>query len=381
MQPVYIAECHKYDVKLIEQKLRQALSHWGGIETFVKPNATVLLKANLLMRRSPNEVTTTHPAVVQAVARLVAEAGARPIIGDSPGGPFTAKMLELIYRGTGMEQAARAGGAELNFNTEQVEVKNPSAKLLKQLTIIKAVQEADVIINLPKLKTHGMTTYTGAVKNLFGTVPGLLKVDYHMRMPNVEDFCDALVDIALTIKPALSVMDAIIGMEGNGPSAGDPVELGALLVSPDPFALDVVACHLAGIDTTQVPTITAAHRRGLCPLNAADIEILGCDPLQLRQSFRLPESTSVHMARPFLPGFLERALLERLRPRPEFAAEECVKCGVCLESCPPKALVMGQRKPEVDYKKCIRCFCCQELCPQKAVKIRRSLLSRLLTRW
>jgi len=365
----------------VEGFLRKGLEKLGGMEAFVQPGQRVFLKVNLLMKKGPEEAVTTHPSVVEAVVRLVQEAGGIPVIGDSPGGPYTVGALQGVYARCGLKEVAERTGAELNLDVGQQVVSHPEGKLVKSLTITKSVYDADVVISLSKLKTHAMMTFTGAVKNLFGVIPGLLKAEYHFRMPEVRQFADLLVDIATYIKPALSIMDGIVGMEGDGPSAGRPRAVGALLLSPDPFALDVAATQLVGIKQEKVPTIMAARERGL-PSRIEEISLLG-DPLSLWriENFALPKSMSVNFFdRVPLPAGAKKFMLNRVRPQPVFHHEICVGCGDCVRNCPPKALHLNKNRPEVDLEACIRCFCCQELCPHQAVEIRKPRIGKRIFR-
>jgi uncharacterized protein (DUF362 family)/Pyruvate/2-oxoacid:ferredoxin oxidoreductase delta subunit len=376
---VILKYCPEYTAD-VEGSLREGLQELGGMASFVKPGQRVLLKVNLLMKKRPEEAVTTHPSVVEAVVRLVQEAGGIPIIGDSPGGPYTVGALQAIYARSGLNEVAERTGALLNLDVDQTVVSHPEGKLIKSLTVTNSVIDADVIIPLSKLKTHGMMTFTGAVKILFGVIPGMLKAEYHLKMPDVGSFADLLVDISTWVKPTLSIMDGIVGMEGDGPSAGKTRSIGALILSEDPYALDVVATHLIGLKPEKVPTIMAARERGL----ASRIEEvkLGGDARSLWriQNFEIPKSVSVNFIDMVpLPKSVRDFLLNRVRPRPVFQHDQCIGCSDCVKNCPPKALVLNeQHRPVVDLEACIRCFCCQELCPKQAVEIAKPRLGRRL---
>ncbi len=379
--PVILKYCADYNNE-VEAKLRAGLSELGGMPAFVKPGQRVLLKVNLLMKKRPEDAVTTHPCVVEAVVRLVQEAGGIPIIGDSPGGPYNRNALQGIYSRSGLLAVAQRTGAELNQDFGQTEKPFPEGRVVKRLTIASCVAEADVVIGISKLKTHGMMTITGAVKNLYGVIPGLLKVEYHLKMPDLMDFARLLVDIARFVKPALSIMDGIVGMEGAGPSAGQPRKIGALLLSSDPFALDVAAVDLIGLKPEKIPTIRAARERGLAS-GAEEIDLQGdARSLWKIENFHVPQNNvSVNFLDRFpLPGKkARRFLLNRLRPRPVFNHDKCKSCHDCLHTCPPQALEMNKQKhPVADLEVCIRCFCCQELCPYQAVEIYRPWLGRKL---
>ncbi|HEY8911399.1 MAG TPA: DUF362 domain-containing protein [Desulfosporosinus sp.] len=376
---VVLKYCPDYTMN-VEQHLRDGLAELGGMSAFVKPGQKVLLKINLLMKKRPEEAVTTHPSVVEAVVHLVQEAGGIPIIGDSPGGPYTVSALQAIYTRSGLREVAERTGAILNEDVGQTTIQYPEGKLAKSLTVTNCVLNADVVIPISKLKTHGMMTFTGAVKVLFGVIPGLLKAEYHLKMFKVSDFADLLVDIATWVSPALSIMDGIVGMEGDGPSAGEPRNIGALIVSTDPFALDVVAADLIGLKPEKVPTVMAARQRGLTS-NFNEIELTG-DPRSLWQiqNFVIPKAVSANFLDMVpLPRSVKKFTLNRLRPRPLFEHSACVGCRDCVNTCPPKALMMNEhQRPIVDLEACIRCFCCQELCPHQAVKIFKPWLGRKL---
>ncbi len=376
---VVLKYCPDYTAD-VEQLLREGLAEWGGMSAFVKPGQKVLLKVNLLMKKLPEEAVTTHPSVVEAVVRLVQEAGGIPIIGDSPGGPYTLKALQAIYERSGLREVAERTGAILNEDVGQTIIQYPEGKIAKSLTVTNCVLDADVIIPLSKLKTHGMMTFTGAVKILFGVIPGLLKAEYHFKMFKVDDFADLLVDIAAWVKPTLSIMDGVVGMEGDGPSAGKPRDIGALILSTDPFALDVIATDLIGLVPEKVPTIMAARLRGLTS-RLSELQLEG-DPRSLWriQGFVIPKAVSTNFLDMFpLPRRVKNFVLNRVRPFPIFEHKSCVGCGDCVNNCPAKVITMNENKrPIVDLEKCIRCFCCQELCPHQSVKLFKPWLTRTI---
>jgi len=378
---VVIKYCPQYTADLLVT-LREGIDEIGGMQRFVAPGQRVFLKVNLLMKKSPEEAVTTHPAVVEAVVRLVQEAGGIPIIGDSPGGPYTVKALQGIYARSGLQEVAERTGAILNENVEQATVSYPQGKVAKSLTVTQSILDADVIIPISKLKTHAMMTFTGAVKVLFGVIPGFIKAEYHLKLANVDDFGNLLVDICEWVKPSLSIMDGIVGMEGDGPSSGKPRNIGALLVSTDPYALDVAACDLIGLNPQYVPTIRAAKQRGLAAA-IQDIMIKGDNrAIWNIQNFAFPKSIALNFLDHLpIPKPINQFIVKQVRPLPSFNPEMCIGCGDCIENCPPNAIVFDQkRKPQVDLQACIRCFCCQELCPQKAVTITKPFIGRWLFR-
>ena len=382
MSVVALVRCGTYEMDEVRNAVRRAVDLAGGMQSFVQLGERVLLKANLLMRRKPDAAVTTHPAIVQALGEMVIAAGGTAIIGDSPGGYhfYTQSTLEAVYEATGMKQAAEQSGAALNYDTEAIDVAYPQGTKIKSIKTIKAVLDADKIINIPKVKTHMMAVYSGAVKNLFGIIPGSYKTEYHFRFEDIADFADVLVDICQFAEPALTVMDAVVGMEGYGPTNGSPRHVGAVLASADPYALDIAAAELIGLDPRKVPTTVRAHARGLGGAGLEAVELAG-DPLE---ELRVPDFDKPTTSVAFnvydwkLPQPLARFLNKRLKTRPRFDAAACRSCGVCARSCPPGAIDMQGGKPRLDVGKCISCFCCHELCAFHAVDIRRPWLLRVL---
>lgn len=375
MEQVNIARCGDYDYENVRNSVYKVLDGIDGIKEKIYRGAKVLVKTNLLMRKRPEEAVITHPAVVEAVVRYMQDLGCEVIIGDSPGGPFAEWNLKSVYKASGMVEVAERTGCKLNYDTSVVEISNPAAKRLKTMQIIKVAKEVDFVISAAKLKTHGMMTYTGAVKNLFGVIPGLIKADYHLRMNSVDNFADHLIDICETVKPIFSIIDGIEGMEGNGPSAGEKRKVGLILAAENPYALDTAASHIMGMEPLIVPTIRAAKERNLFSGSIKDLEIRGIQLIDIKiPPFRLPCTANVNFVGGRVPKYVEKFLMNNLRPKPVFNHELCVSCGDCKRSCPPGIIDMSSGKPVPDLSKCIRCFCCHELCPKNAVDIKKHWL-------
>lgn len=372
MDKVFLGRCESYRQEEVDRVVEQMFHAFGGVSQIFRPGEKVFLKVNLLMKKKPEEAVTTHPAVVEAVAKQLLGVGCRVTIGDSPGGPFTPMLLKGVYRATGMEEVAVKLGCDLNYHVETVTVPVEDGYLVKSLTLVKAIWEADAVVSLAKLKTHGMTAFTGAVKNLFGVIPGLIKAEYHFKMPEQEDFSHLLVDICQKINPRFSLIDGIVGMEGDGPSSGSPRSVYSLVGGLNPHAVDRIGAGLIGLDRKKAPTLRAAEKRQLF---TEEIELLGNPVSHLSvPGFKIPTTRSVHFYRGKLPKWLERYLDNWLTPRPLFRHELCSGCEVCKKSCPPGVITMEKEKPRADLDRCIRCFCCQELCPLHAVEIQRSWL-------
>jgi uncharacterized protein (DUF362 family)/NAD-dependent dihydropyrimidine dehydrogenase PreA subunit len=379
MDKVVLKKVTSYDVALIKKALENAVEELGGLHKYMSPGDKVMLKLNLLMKKKPEEATTTHPSFVEALVLVLQDFGATVILADSPGGPFTESRLKGIYEAGGYQEVANKTGAILNYDVSESKRECKEAKYLKSQRIIHALDTVDHVISVSKLKTHGMMRFTGAVKNLFGIVPGILKAEYHFTMPKTEDFADALIDICLCANPVLSFMDGIVGMEGDGPSAGTPVEIGAVLVSESPYHLDVIATQIVGIEPMSVPTIAQSVKRQLIQGDFSDIVLVG-EKLEAftLEKFDVPEIRGVGFLEK-IPNWLRKPMGGLLQTKPVFNHSTCIGCGECASSCPPKVIDMKDRLPYVHLEGCIRCFCCQELCPAKAVDIHRSwLMKRLL---
>ena len=382
---VYAASCPDYGQA--EAAIRALVEQMGGMGRFVRPGERIVLKANLLRAAPPESAICTHPAVVEAVAKLVKEAGGTPVICDSPGGALHKEaVLRSLYEKTGMAAAAAAAGAELSMDSSTRTVSLPEGKVLRQAEIITPVAEADGVIDLCKMKTHVLMSMTGAVKNLFGVIPGLSKVGYHATHPDHATFADVLLDLTGYVKPRLSLMDGILAMEGDGPgSSGTPRQAGLLLAAANPLALDTAAGAIMNLPRQDNPVLLAAERRGLTPCRMEDVELIGGTVEELRMAdYKFPASTKSNLmdflgplARP-----AERLCKKALSQTPRIDGAKCVGCGICAKSCPGQAIAMTApgKKARISQNACIHCYCCHELCPQKAVELHQSWLGRLLTK-
>ncbi|MGZ4912384.1 MAG: DUF362 domain-containing protein [Halobacteriota archaeon] len=377
---VSVVKCGTYDDELVREAIEASLVPLGGLETVVSKGDRVLIKPNLLSARSPDRAVTTHPAIVKAVVELVQDCGVNPLVGDSPGGGSTSGSYRALLSRTGLQEVADVTGCELvRFDEEKVEVSSATAQVFKKFTLASAVTAADVIIGLPKLKTHSLTYYTGAVKLLFGCIPGMYKTEYHLH--TAEDpylFADFLLDLCETCRPAISIMDAIVGMEGSGPSNGSPRQIGLVAASKSSTALDYVAAKIVGFDPMNVPTIKRAYERNLGPKSLDEITVHGekVDPLILHD---FKKTVTTPFAR--VPPTILNKTKWLIGIRPRIDVERCRKCGQCAEACPPQAIsFLKNHGPRVDYDRCIRCYCCQEMCPEGAVALSTPLIRRLIKR-
>lgn len=379
MSKVALVGCPDYDREQVYAAVSRGICLIGGASQFVKPGENILLKPNVLVGASPEKCVTTHPAVFAAAGRLLQEAGAEIRYGDSPAfGRYESNMKRA-----GLKQVGDEMGFGLVDFGQGREVSHQTALLNRKFVIADAVLDADGIISLPKLKTHGLTRLTGAVKNQFGCIPGILKGQFHVKMADPYEFATMLVDLNTRLRPRMYIMDAIVAMEGNGPRNGRPRQIGALLFSTDPVALDAVACRLVGLNPEFMPTSKPGEDSGLGTYHSENIEIAG-DRLE---SFVVKDFDIVK--RPparATAGRLRKVLRNWLVSRPVIDLAKCTECGTCIEMCPvgPTALDWMQyesgKAPRHYYQHCIRCYCCQEVCPEGAITVEETPLSRLFFR-
>jgi len=368
---VSIVRCPDYSQA--KDSIIESLDLIGGLDKIIKPGDRVLLKANILAARPPEDAVTTHPAVITAMCELVSDIGAIPIVGDGSGITHPGATAEALKM-SGIKDAAQKCGAEIvNFETAGfVEVDVPDAKQFPRLYIAKPILEVDVIISLPKLKTHELMYYTGAVKNFFGAVPLKTRKQAHL-LAKRDLFGEAVVDIYSIVKPHLAVMDGVVGMEGNGPAHGTPINTGVIIASYDCVALDMVASELIGFEPMLIPTNHAALER---KLSTGQPKIVGTPLEDVKVKFKESTGGITTMA----PAFITGRLGKLFTMRPHINTEKCVLCGACVLNCSPHAIEEIDGKLKINDDKCIQCYCCRELCPHNAVEIKRSMIAKILTR-
>ncbi len=377
---VSVAKLPEYTEKEAKDALIKVLAPLNFLDK-IRVGMRVAIKANLVSAMKPEEAATTHPVLLSALADLLIERGAEVVVGDSPGGLYNSVFVGRVYKQTGL-RALEARGVKLNDDFSEKNAIFNDAKVLHSFVYTGYLDKADLIINFAKLKSHGMMAMSCAAKNMFGAVPGIIKPEYHYRFPKYEDFADMLLDLDEYFHPAISIADAVIGMEGNGPTAGTPKEIGCVMASESPHTLDLLAAHLIGYGKEDVPTLFAASKRGLIPDSADELNIVGSYSEFVRDDFEhVVEKRSLEFSgnsRNPIKRVLGKAAAAILRTKPYLVPKICVGCGVCRDICPAKAITISKdKKAEIDRKSCIRCFCCQEFCPKSAMRVKRTFIAKI----
>ncbi len=383
--PVAVNKCSEYDYNAVKNILTSQISKLVREKAYFE-NKNVVVKPNLLLKASPDKSITTHPIVMEAVIDTIKAYNPKSItIAESPGGPYNSASLKVIYKATGMTAVAEKCEVNLNTDPSAEQISNPDGMVCKIFNIISPIKNADVIVNVCKLKTHSLTTMSAATKNLFGTIPGIEKFEMHTRYKELPIFEKMLTDLcAMHLKrtPMLSVVDAIYGMEGNGPSGGDVRNFGLLLSSLNPFNLDVACSSVMGLEGN-VGYIEEAKKLGLCVDNSTELHIIGGAIDEYKQKdIKLPETKSLPILKR-LPTLFGGRLNKFLEPRPAIMTNKCVGCGECMRSCPAKTIDLitsknGKKLAKINESGCIKCYCCQELCPINAVKVKKNPIFKII---
>lgn len=373
---VALVRCNSYEIEEVRMAVSKGLELIGGAGSFVKKGEKILLKVNLLVGEVPEKCVNTHPMVFRAVAELLTAEGAIVQYGDSPGfgSPHAAAKkagIADVADELKLEPADFKDGREVFFE---------EGNQNKKFFIANGVLDSDGLISLPKMKTHGLERFTGAVKNQFGCVVGMRKGEFHVKLPDATDFAKMLVDLNSFVKPRLYIMDGIMAMEGNGPRGGTPRAMNVLLFSSDPVALDATASRLINLNPLYVPTTLIGSENGAGYYKEEDIEIVG-DKLNdfICKDFNVERSTVKTVRKGKMVSFLN----DRLVPKPVIVDEKCTQCGTCVSSCPVDGKAINwfnndkTKAPVYDYKKCIRCYCCQEMCPESAIILKEPLIIKV----
>ncbi len=366
---VGLLKCPEYKLELILERLKKLLELIQFAVSSVR-GKTVLLKPNMLGAYPSEMGITTNPIFVEAAIVLFKELGAKLWLGDSPNGIFP---IDEVWQKTGMHDLCKKYGVkEKPFERE--------GSINQQgIQIAKPALDADILVNLPKLKTHGLTILTVACKNLYGCVPGLVKTTYHKKFLDHLNFAKQIVKIAELAKPSLHLVDGIVGMQGNGPSAGYPKKLNVILVGQNHHLIDEACCRLVGLDPTHLDTLIAAKEYNLWDeKNSAKIigdTLEDCQP----DSFILPKTYTKGWRDWFISKLVIDRIMSGVSIKPKILKNKCVKCGLCVKSCPVQAISQKNEntRPKIANKKCIECYCCHEICPSLAIDLNESILIKL----
>jgi len=374
---VAIVRAGEYDPSLLSAAIAKAVRLTGGLETVIKPGARVFVKINHLPPPSPPERgIVTHPVFTEAVISLLKAAGAHVIVGDEIETGAADGFLASGYR----EMCRRAGVRLVNLREEGFAATGCNGRLLSEVYLSRIASEADVIINLPKLKTHSLTVLTGGVKNMYGIIPVSERRRLHGEYPDSDAFSQMLVDVFAGAPPHLTIMDGVVAMEGEGPAGGSTRRLGVILASRDTVAVDATAAAIIGIDPQDIGTTRHAHQRGLGTGSLDSIEVLGESLSSVAVSdFRMPASASRRFLRR-VPAPLTRFTIRQLSVRPRVVEHACAACGECVRACPTGAIAINDGTAAIDRALCIGCMCCHEVCRYDAVTTERTPVGHVVER-
>jgi len=365
---VSVVRCSGYQPEKVLPAVRQSIQLLGGFQKFFKPGAKVFIKINHLAAVKPECAVTTHPVFLEAVLHLVKESGVLPVVGDD---------IEENFTVSGIEDVCRKMNVEL-VNLKHVKHRqagNPENRWIRSAAVPEIVCKADCIINLPKLKTHAATLLTNAVKNIYGFFPFATRVNGHRLCPGGAEFSELLVDLYSLVKPHLNIVDAITGMEGEGPMAGKPVNIGLVIAGADAVAVDAVAGEIMGLKPEQVLSTKLSTQRELGTGDIEKIEIKGESIVSVRlKKISLPAPPWYE----YIPSNILKKAAGQLRVRPAVIQRKCIGCSDCFSRCPAGAIVMKDKKAVIDYARCLGCLCCQEVCRQKAIRSKRNIVGNII---
>lgn len=384
---VSIIKCASYEKKYLVEAIKKCVNFLGGFQEFLNPHSKILIKPNLLLAAEPARAITTHPLFVEAVIDNITDVTGNSkniTIADSfgPAINYDENGMEKVYEATGMADVAEKTGCRLNYSREYKYLSNEKGHILKRLEVIKPVTEADVIINLPKFKTHNLVVFTGAVKNMFGIIPGFTKTGYHLRFDDFEEFTEMLLDIAFFIKPTLSIMDGIVGIEGEGPGRRGTVrEIGLVLASRDPVPMDIIMSNIMNIRSDLNPMLKVLENWGIESYSNSSIEVLGAKLSDvIIHDFRLPKNVGQKklVTNKFIDTYILPLIRNLLNPYMYADRNKCNLCMTCCNICPRDSVSLSDNRIKFNHKSCIRCFCCSEMCPQGAIGIKYTFLGNFI---
>jgi uncharacterized protein (DUF362 family)/NAD-dependent dihydropyrimidine dehydrogenase PreA subunit len=363
MISVSVVKCPSYEIDLLSGSLTRCLNNLGGLSKFIKPGQTILVKPNLLSEHTPDEAVTTHPEFMRAVVRLVKQCKAIPIIADGP----SIMNVEKVYNITGMAQVAKEEKVSLvylsDYKINQYKPEKFKFASLQNIHVSDIINQVDGIINLPKMKTHMLLTVTFGLKNLYGLIPGYTKSEYHKKAINSITFSKLTAELYSIIKPKLrlTIMDGIIGMDGEGPSHGRVRDIGIISASEDTVAHDAVLCSMINLQPGSLPLLKFCAKENLGETDLKKIVIKG-DDIKIND-FIIPKTHLVN----YIPEFAANMVAKLVYWKPQINPDKCKLCNKCVVICPQKTISKKGNKLVVNQKNCISCFCCNEVCPEDAI--------------
>lgn len=332
----------------IEEILERFPMHWQGKRVLVKPNLLGLFE--------PEKAVTTHPSLVRAVVQCLQQRGAEVTVGDNPGLRGYGDN-ERVAKKTGVLEASGDRFKNIGSKSRKIPI---DSKYINSVLVSEEVLESDIIVSLPKLKTHMLTQLTCAIKNTYGYLVGGEKTHLHTLAKSSKNFSEAVLDIYQIRPPELTIVDAVVAMDGDGPSRGNPKRMGKLISGRDPVLIDLFATHLIGQKPERIPQLKFAEERGLLKKDFTETTIEGqWEPVK---DFKMPSTFKMSIA----PAVFN-TLCGLLRSQTKLKADEklCIKCGLCADQCPVDAIEMTPFP--VFGKECIKCYCCHEICPESAI--------------
>jgi len=335
--------------------LDSLLAPLGHLSKYIKKDEQILLKVSLLNASIPSKAVVTNPLLVKKTAEAVLKAGGKPYIGDSPSGQFTKRRLKRVYEKAGLIEISKELGIGLNYDTNTKKVTIPHGKRLKKVPICNFILNADKIISLPKIKTHSYQIMTLSIKNMYGAIPGRTKARYHSTNIRRTSFADMLLDILSVVKADLIIMDGIVGMQGQGPASGTPVDLGVIIAAENAVAMDLTVCKMLGIEPVGIPVLKRAKVRGLWP---KEIIYPHLTPDDVKYNDFILPSTAGYL----LTG-------KKTPQQSPKVTTKCNSCGLCEEICPKNIITITTKGAQIDYSGCIKCYCCHEVCPEEAIEL------------
>lgn len=382
MEKVYLYKETEYTEASMDALVARIFAPYGGAAQLLKGKQRVLIKPNLVARKPLDTGTTTHPLMLKALCKALLVCGKEVTVAESHGGPYNSSTAKGQFSGCGITAALEGMDVKLYTLAESAVLSYPKGLLAKSFEVIKPVTETDFIINLCKLKTHALTTYSGAAKNTFGAVSGMRKFELHARFTDINHFTRMLNDLHLALPVGLNIVDGILGMEGNGPTAGTPKKYGFVAVGKNAFVTDLVCADLMGLKAAEVPQLKDAAERGLCP-ERAEFSLTNLD-VEEYDGLRCPDTVMPDSHSAGAVSWIARVqrmgggrIIKLFRPKPKVKKSKCVGCGKCAEYCPVHTIEMKKGKPHIVRDKCIHCFCCQELCPISAIYIKTNRILKI----